>query len=407
MQWPPYDRELLAAFRGTRHFRSWIEGRPFTLFTDHQSLVPSIHKKTDPQTLRQTYQLSCVSEYTTDIQYVEGKANVVADALSRPNEDPIDISHIGLEATSPRLEELSTTSRSDAANHSNTAPRDSPPASSSGPPNSSSILEPIDLNSLPNDLAECVKNRTAAAAASATRTATAVSNLNCVVNAIGQLGLNWNEIADQQAMDPEFRALRADARTGLHFKSVDIGSRSIMADFSNGPARPFIPFASRRKVFDCFHGLGHPGVERTRKSIAEKVVWPSMKQDVTKWARECLPCQQSKVTQHVVPPIGNFDLPGRRFEHIHMDLITLPESNGFRYLLTMVDRFTRWPVAVPLVDITTESVVDGFAFGWVQQFGLPSTITSDSLRLRCLNNSLRSGEFRRSERRPITQKPTA
>ena len=26
MQWPPYDRELLAAFRGTRHFRSWIEG---------------------------------------------------------------------------------------------------------------------------------------------------------------------------------------------------------------------------------------------------------------------------------------------------------------------------------------------------------------------------------------------
>ena len=50
-QWPPYDRELLATFRGCRHFRSWIEGRAFTLFTDHQSLVPSIHKKTNPQTL--------------------------------------------------------------------------------------------------------------------------------------------------------------------------------------------------------------------------------------------------------------------------------------------------------------------------------------------------------------------
>ena len=86
-QWPPYDRELLAAFKGCRHFRSWIEGRPFTLYTDHQSLVPSIHKKTDPQTLRQTYQLACVSEYTTDIRYLEGKANVVADALSRPNEE--------------------------------------------------------------------------------------------------------------------------------------------------------------------------------------------------------------------------------------------------------------------------------------------------------------------------------
>ena len=59
-----------------------------------------------------------------------------------------------------------------------------------------------------------------------------------------------------------------------------------------------------------------------------------------------------------------------------MDIV-LPSANGFQYLLTMVDRFTRWPVAVPLVDMTVESVVYGFAFGWVQHFGVPSTITTD------------------------------
>ena len=411
MQWPPYDRELLAAFRGTRHFRSWIEGRPFTLFTDHQSLVPSIHKKTDPQTLRQTYQLSCVAEFTTDIRYVEGKSNVVADALSRPNEEVVGISNIGLEATSPRLEGLSTTSRPDSPNSFPVASRDSPPAadeaqngrsgittspsdvSPSIPPSGSAVLPPssssgrstLALSEKPpetpsqtNNWSECVKNRTAAAAASAARNEAAISDLNCVVAAIGQLGLDWEEIAAQQALDPEFRALRADARTGLSFKSIDIGARSIMADFSNGPARPYIPFASRRKVFDCFHGLGHPGVERTRKTISEKVVWPSMRNDVTKWARECLPCQQSKVIRHVVPPVGQYELPNRRFEHINIDIVTFPESNGFKYLLTMVDRFTRWPAAVPLVDMTTQSVIDGFAFGWVQHFGVPSTITSDN-----------------------------
>ena len=99
-QWPPYNRELLAAFRGTRHFRSWMEGQPFTLYMDHQSLVPSIHKKTDPHTLRQTYQLSCVAEFTTDIRYVEGKANVVADALSRPNETILDVNGISQEVAS-------------------------------------------------------------------------------------------------------------------------------------------------------------------------------------------------------------------------------------------------------------------------------------------------------------------
>ena len=60
-----------------------------------------------------------------------------------------------------------------------------------------------------------------------------------------------------------------------------------------------------------------------------------------------------------------------------MDLISPPPSNGFCYILTIVDRFTRWPVAVPLEDISTKSVVDGFAYGWVQSFGVPATITTD------------------------------
>ena len=41
-KWPPYDRELLAIFRATRHFKSMLEGRNFTIYTDHQSLVPSM-----------------------------------------------------------------------------------------------------------------------------------------------------------------------------------------------------------------------------------------------------------------------------------------------------------------------------------------------------------------------------
>ena len=338
MMWPPYDRELLAAFRGTRHFRSWIEGRPFTLFTDHQSLVPSIHKKTDPQTLRQTYQLSCVSEYTTDIRYIEGKANVVADALSRPNEDPLEVSSLSKTATSPRQEELLTTVTLDHQVHSSR-------------PTSSSTNDQEGAS--PKDEGAAAARRIA----SATKSDATFTDLNCVINTIGDLGLDWDEIAQQQILDPEFRRLRQDARSGLNLMSVNIGTRSIIVDTSNGPARPWIPYASRKKVFNCFHGLGHPGIERTRQMIAEKVVWPSMRADVSKWARECLACQQAKVTKNTVPPIGDFQVPNKRFDHIHIDLVTLPVSNGFRYLLTIVDRFTRWPVAVPLVDATTQSVV--------------------------------------------------
>ena len=349
--WPPYDRELLGCFKSVRHFKHMLEGRKFTLYTDHASLVPSMTKKTDPQTIRQTYQLACISEYTTDIRYLKGEANVVADALSRPNEENPDINSISSDAPPTS----SSTSQSDPQSEARAAP-----------------------NSLVDSNNSRVNSNTleAPTASSTVRDATQ-QDFKCVVNAIGDLGVDWQAIASQQPLDPEFRRLRSNARSGLNFKSIDIGDSSIIVDISNGPARPYIPYAFRKRLFDVIHGLGHPGVERTRQSICSKVVWPSMREDVSKWARECLQCQQAKVIRHTVPPIGDFKVPEKRFEHIHIDLVTLPLSNGHKYLLTMVDRFTRWPVAVPLVDITAQSVVDGFVFGWIQTFGVPSTITSD------------------------------
>ena len=335
--WPPYDRELLGAFKGIRHFRDMIEGRTFTLYTDHQSLVPSLSKKSDPQTARQTYQLSCISEYTTDIRYVQGKANLVADALSRPNEDPSSESLINAVL----------------------------------PSQSAAAASPAPIEASNTSSTEAHKT------ASAAKLAAATADLNCVVASIGDLGIDWEEVARQQPLDPEFRQLRNNSKSGLNFQSIEVGRFKLLVDISNGPARPYIPFPSRRRVFDVVHGLGHPGVERTRQSMCSKFIWPSIREDSSRWARECLSCQRSKVTKHVTPPIGDFEVPNKRFQHINLDIVTLPISNGFHYLLTAVDRFTRWPIAIPMEDMSAESVLDAFSYGWVQHFGVPSTITTD------------------------------
>ena len=125
------------------------------------------------------------------------------------------------------------------------------------------------------------------------------------------------------------------------------------------------------------HGLGHPGIERTRQTVAEKFVWPSLRQDVTRWRRECLNCQRAKVLRHTVPPIGEFLVPDKRFDHLNLDLVTMTPSNGFRYLLTIVDRFSRWPVAIPIKDMSVETILDAFSHGWVANYGVPSSITTD------------------------------
>ena len=52
-------------------------------------------------------------------------------------------------------------------------------------------------------------------------------------------------------------------------------------------------------------------------------------------------------------------------------------ADGFRYLLTCVDCFTRWPEAIPLVDIRAKVVADAFFSGWIARFGTPATITTN------------------------------
>ena len=380
--WPPYDRELLGAFKGIRHFKEMVEGRPFTLYTDHQSLIPSLSKNTDSHTARQIYQLSCIAEYTTDIRYIQGKANLVADALSRPNE----VAHDILEANAIVDSKSSADEISNPNSRAHSQPNQQTFVTFSNNTNPETRLG-IESTSgsarttATEDVATSGRSNTSSNEinrnASAAKLEAAATDLNCVINSIGDLGMDWEEVARLQPLDPEFKRLRDEARSGLNLKSVDIGRHNIIVDISNGLPRPYIPYGLRKKVFDLIHGLGHPGVERTRQAVSAKVVWPSMRQDVSQWARECLPCQRAKVTRNTVPPIGDFEVPNRRFQHLNVDIVTLPLSNGFKYLLTAVDRFSRWPIAVPMTDITAESVVDAFAHGWVQTFGVPHSITTD------------------------------
>ena len=55
----------------------------FHALTDHCPLTQALVRKGEPWSPRQTRQLSYISEYTSDIRYVSGPDNTVADALSR------------------------------------------------------------------------------------------------------------------------------------------------------------------------------------------------------------------------------------------------------------------------------------------------------------------------------------
>jgi hypothetical protein len=81
-----HERELLAIVYALKEWRPYLHGSRFVFKTDHHKL-----RYMDTQTnlsKRQMRWMETLQEYDYEIEYVQVKFNVVADALSRINESP-------------------------------------------------------------------------------------------------------------------------------------------------------------------------------------------------------------------------------------------------------------------------------------------------------------------------------
>lgn len=81
-----YDRELLGIYLSVKQLKHFLEGREFTVRTDHKPLIYAFKQKNEKASPRQQRHLQYISQFTTAIEHIKGSENVVADTLSRIQE---------------------------------------------------------------------------------------------------------------------------------------------------------------------------------------------------------------------------------------------------------------------------------------------------------------------------------
>ncbi len=351
LKYTAFNRELLAAYLSVRHFRYMLDGRKFHILSDHKPLTQALHRVSDPWMPQVQRQLSFLAELTSDIRHVPGKANVVADALSR--QPPSALASVkeppGSLATARQEGKPNTSTPSVPEQRSTAVVSVNAPAGS---------LTTARQRGKPNPLpsSPAVQPAASAAAVSAAPVCVAVPGFTPT---LGRLDLLL--LADAQAGCTETQA--AAASTFLQIKLFQVGGKNLICDVSLPNPRPVVPVSFRRVVFDHVHSIAYPGIRATKRMISARYVWRGMAANITSFCRDFQRCARGKVTTTVHTQIQPIQLPVKRFSHVHIDIVgPLPASpGGCTHLLTMVDRSTRWAEAVPLVNTSTSSCSAAFS----------------------------------------------
>ena len=136
-----------------------------------------------------------------------------------------------------------------------------------------------------------------------------------------------------------------------------------------------VPKSLQRDITSMAHRLTHAGTERSFQSISDNFFWPKMKRTIEQYCPSCPVCAENKRRTQKREPLRPMKLDKSEPRHtIATDISTLPwSSEGYRYLLTIVDLFSKFIEVVPMYDQSAGSVRDAILLvGWIYRLGILS-----------------------------------
>ncbi|CAH8594109.1 unnamed protein product [Dicrocoelium dendriticum] len=148
----------------------------------------------------------------------------------------------------------------------------------------------------------------------------------------------------------------------------------------NYPKRIVVPLPKVDSVLQQLHAeLGHAGQKKMEEAVEQRFWWSCQRRDIVNFCNRCHDCLRAKPPRRPncapLQPI----LTGYPNQTVAVDIMgPLPmTTRGNRFILVLVDHFTKWCEATPLARTDAVTVARTVFVQWIARWGPPEQIHSD------------------------------
>lgn len=341
------EREYLAVVLALKQWRKYLSVKPSEVHTDHKPLLTMVQQGEQAQSARVQRWGTIMQAFDVRVRYIKGKANVVADALSR-------------ELFMEREPEVSEEAVIGAMTRAELEEPVEPVKGGEPDMEKSDVPGDAGLEVEPDGVAAEIRD--------AQR--------------------YWEEMKVAQKRDQECaRWLEKLEQGGVVKKDggeVFLDDGVLMFRDNEGRKRLVVPSSKRAELLRLVHENqrdgGHFGARKGAHKLRPRWWWPTMITDLRQWVSGCQLCQFYKHQRGrtKLPADTPRVIPAMPWDSVFVDAVgPVTQGDGsYRYLLVAIDHFTRWVELMPTRRLTTELYV-----GWLRQlidrWGVMRRLTTD------------------------------
>ena len=373
------ERELLGIVFGVTHFRPYLFGRKFKIFTDHRPLV-YLFSVSNPSSRLMRFRLK-LEEFEYEIQYKPGKQNTNADALSRmfkiSNVSPKSEYDNYLDEIKKKIiinkNIIDTDSRSQSPYRIKFTSLDSSVVNNAQ--GSSSRLTEFQVIKENNTqiLHSFIKEKPE----DKPDYANVFHTLLNLKTYLLQSNIDSVSISAEDIKQEHLKL--STIRTMLRFIFLHTNIKISLCHQNNTKELSADQIKTILQENHCGPIGGHQGVNRTFKRIKQRYQWPKMYRDIKKFIRNCETCQKTKISKKTKAPMVITTTSSYPFEKIFLDIVgPLNQTESFnKYLLTCQDDLSKFSVAIPIPNQEANTVAKAFARDIICRYGTPKYLVTD------------------------------